>query len=55
MIDIEAEGKSSLERLLYLILLGDFVSYYLAVLYGVDPTEIPKIDRLKASLKAKSK
>lgn len=48
--DITAEGKSFLSRFLYLVHLGDFVSYYLAVLYGVDPTEIREIDLLKEGL-----
>jgi glucose/mannose-6-phosphate isomerase len=33
-----------------LLVLGDWVSLYLAVLAGVDPTPIVKIDRLKAAL-----
>jgi glucose/mannose-6-phosphate isomerase len=50
-ITVEAEGFSLFSRLMYLILLGDFVSFYLAVLYGVDPTEIEKINILKEQLK----
>jgi glucose/mannose-6-phosphate isomerase len=33
-----------------LIVLGDWVSFYLAMLTEVDPTPIPSIDRLKAAL-----
>lgn len=50
-ITIDAEGFSLFSRLMYLILLGDFVSFYLAVLYSVDPTEIEKINILKEQLK----
>lgn len=50
IVDIKAEGFSLFSRLMYLVLLGDFVSYYLAVLYGVDPTEINKINLLKKRL-----
>ena len=35
---------------LSLVQLGDWTSYYLAVLAGVDPTPIAKIDRLKRAL-----
>ena len=46
-IQIEDAGPSRLARLLYLLWFGDFVSYYLAMLYRVDPTEISNIDHLK--------
>jgi len=44
-------GDSALARLLSLVQLGDWWSYYLGVLAGVDPTPIVKIDRLKRALK----
>ena len=47
---VEAEGASPLARVLGLVALGDWTSLYLAVLAGVDPTPIEKIDRLKAAL-----
>jgi glucose/mannose-6-phosphate isomerase len=47
---IPALGDSRLERLVSLVLLGDLVSLYLAVLGGVDPVDIAPIDRLKAAL-----
>ena len=46
---VESEGETRLERVLSLVLLGDLVSVYLAVLDGVDPTPIEAIDRLKAA------
>jgi glucose/mannose-6-phosphate isomerase len=33
-----------------LVLLGDLVSLYLAVLREVDPTPVPMLDRLKSAL-----
>jgi hypothetical protein len=36
-----------------LIYLGDWTSYWLALLNGVDPTEIPLILRLKSELHAR--
>ena len=50
IVQIEAEGVSSLAKMFSLILMGDFVSTYLAVLTGVDPAEIDIITRLKKEL-----
>jgi glucose/mannose-6-phosphate isomerase len=45
-----ARGATPLERVLSLVLLGDLVSVYLAVLDGVDPTPVDTIAALKAAL-----
>jgi glucose/mannose-6-phosphate isomerase len=45
--EVWAEGSSPLEQALSLVLIGDHVSVYLAVLYGVDPTPIPVLTALK--------
>ena len=47
---IESRGETRLERLVSLVLLGDLVSLYLAVLRGVDPTPVDAIERLKGAL-----
>ena len=47
---LESVGSNPVERLLSLVLLGDLVSVYLAVLQGTDPTPVEPIDRLKAAL-----
>lgn len=47
---IESRGVNRVERVLSLVLLGDLVSIYLAVLRGADPTPVPVIERLKAEL-----
>jgi len=47
---VGARGETRLERLVSLVLLGDLVSLYMAVLAGTDPVDIAPIDRLKASL-----
>jgi glucose/mannose-6-phosphate isomerase len=49
-LKIESRGQSPLARLLSLVLLGDMVSIYLAVLRGLDPTPVRVIDQLKAEL-----
>jgi glucose/mannose-6-phosphate isomerase len=49
---VSARGATRLERLVSLVLLGDLVSLYLAVLRGVDPVRIDAIDSLKQRLAA---
>jgi glucose/mannose-6-phosphate isomerase len=47
---LETIGEHPTERLVSLVLLGDLVSVYLAVLRGVDPTPVAPIERLKSAL-----
>ena len=47
-----AAARIRVERVLSLVLLGDLVSVYLAVLRGIDPTPVEPIERLKAELRA---
>jgi glucose/mannose-6-phosphate isomerase len=47
---VETIGETRTERLISLVLLGDLVSLYLAVLRGVDPTPVAVIERLKGEL-----
>jgi glucose/mannose-6-phosphate isomerase len=47
---VETRGETRLERLVSLVLAGDLVSLYLAVLRGVDPTPVDAIERLKGAL-----
>ena len=47
---VESRGQNTVERVFSLVLLGDLVSLYLAVLRGVDPEPVEVIDRLKAEL-----
>jgi glucose/mannose-6-phosphate isomerase len=49
---VSARGGSRLARLASLVLLGDLVSLYLAVLRGVDPVHVRAIETLKARLAA---
>ena len=48
--EINSSGSSPLQRIFSLIQLGDFVSYYLAILNGVDPTPVDAIEKLKQTL-----
>jgi glucose/mannose-6-phosphate isomerase len=45
-----ARGATRLERLVSLVMLGDLVSIYLAVLRGEDPVDIGPLEALKAEL-----
>ena len=50
VIDIYASGETKLERMFNLVQMGDFVSYYLAILGGTDPTPVEVIEDLKKEL-----
>jgi glucose/mannose-6-phosphate isomerase len=47
---VQTRGQTTLERVVSLVLLGDLVSLYLAVLRGVDPTPVEAIVALKREL-----
>ncbi len=48
--EVWSEGKSLLARMFSLVSLGDWTSFYLAVLNGIDPTPVKVIDYLKNEL-----
>jgi glucose/mannose-6-phosphate isomerase len=50
VIEIGGSGSSRLERIFDLVYLGDWVSYYLAILNEVDPTPVNVITNLKNEL-----
>jgi glucose/mannose-6-phosphate isomerase len=50
VIEVNSEGRSLLARTFSLIYLGDWTSYYLALLNGIDPTPVRVIDYLKWEL-----
>jgi glucose/mannose-6-phosphate isomerase len=52
IIEVHAREENELSRVFGLILLGDWVSFYLAVGSGVDPFPIRNINHLKNALKA---
>jgi glucose/mannose-6-phosphate isomerase len=47
---VRAEGEGDLAQLLDLVLIGDYVSIYLAALNGVDPGPVPFLSVMKAAL-----
>jgi glucose/mannose-6-phosphate isomerase len=52
-LHLETRGQTTIERVFSLVLLGDLVSLYLAVLRGVDPGPVEVIERLKSELAAR--
>jgi len=48
---VDGEGTSPLSQIMSLVLFGDYVSYYLAILYKIDPSPVKAIDYLKEQLK----
>lgn len=47
---VEAIGKSPLAQMMSLVLLGDYVSFYLAIINRVDPTPVDSVDFVKKYL-----
>ena len=50
VIEVFSEGDELLSRIFSLIYIGDFVSFYLAILNGIDPTPVDRITYLKKKL-----
>jgi len=51
ILEVYGKGNTKLERILYLILFGDFVSYFLAQENKVNPRETKYIEALKKEIK----
>jgi len=44
---VKGPATNNLAQLLWVVHLGDYISYYLALLRGVDPSPVPNITHLK--------
>ena len=51
VVELYSEGQNRLEQAVSLIAIGDWVSYFLALLYEKNPISILNIDYLKSELK----
>jgi len=49
-IVVDVAGKNVLQQLLWAVMLGDFVSLYMALLNGLNPTPVDIIEKMKAEL-----
>jgi glucose/mannose-6-phosphate isomerase len=47
---VDLKGESLLDQIIYGVALGDFVSIYLAILNGIDPTPVDAIEKFKKQL-----
>ncbi len=47
VLEVSSKGEGLLSRILSLIYIGDYVSFYLAMLNGIEPTEVKSISTLK--------
>jgi len=50
IFELERKDSSFLARIFSLIYIGDFVSFYLAILNNIDPTPVKQVDYLKNQL-----
>jgi glucose/mannose-6-phosphate isomerase len=50
VVEIYGRGKSRLAKMMSTTFLGDFISIYLAFLYGKDPMPVESISYLKAEM-----
>jgi glucose/mannose-6-phosphate isomerase len=50
LIEICSRGEDLLSRIFSLIYIGDFISYYLAIRYGIDPMPVDRVTYLKKRL-----
>lgn len=48
---VQASGETPLQQLMYSVALGDFVSIYVALINGVDPTPVDLVEKLKDRLR----
>jgi glucose/mannose-6-phosphate isomerase len=55
VIEIYSEGKGIIQNMISLVCLGDWVTYYLALLYKKDPASVLNIDYFKTQLKSELK
>ena len=54
VLEIWAEGKGKLAKMLSVMCVGDFASVYLAILQNKDPTPVKIIDKVKSELAKKN-
>ncbi len=47
---LEMDGENAFEKIFSSLLLGDWISYYLALSYGQDPTPVKMVEDLKKSI-----
>ena len=51
VLSVEARGESNLARMMSALIQGDYVSAYLGILNGIDPSTTESIELLKSGKK----
>lgn len=51
VLPVQIEGNTKLQQIFYALELGGYITFYLAILYGQDPSLIPWVDYFKQELK----
>lgn len=51
VLNYDAQGKTNLTQVLEILMLGGYLTFYLGILYGQDPSLIPWVDFFKEKLK----
>lgn len=54
VIEIAVAGEAKLEQMLYALAFGGYLTFYLGILYGQDPSLIPWVDYFKRELEVSS-
>lgn len=49
-VEIHSRGKGLLSRIMSLVFIGDMISFYLAIINGIDPTPVERVTFLKTEL-----
>jgi glucose/mannose-6-phosphate isomerase len=49
---VEIKGQTSLEKLFYAQIMGNWLSYNLAIFYGIDPAPVDMVEEFKKQLKS---
>jgi glucose/mannose-6-phosphate isomerase len=50
LLDVDPQGGSVLQHVFWTIMLGDFISYYVALALGIDPMPVERIEKFKREL-----
>jgi len=50
-VSIKAKEKSALEQTVEILIMSSYLSFYSAMVEGIDPTDIPFVDLFKAKMK----
>jgi glucose/mannose-6-phosphate isomerase len=47
VIEIDMEGRDIFHKIFSTLVLGDWISYYIAIMYDVEPEQVPIVEEFK--------